>query len=557
MARTANRFNALCDETKPQAAGMMHKPYRVALYARLSDDRDDRKSESIDNQLDIMKSFLSKHPELSDYREYADRGFTGTNFDRPEFSRMMDDVKSGRLNCIIVKDLSRFGRDYLETTNYIEVILPFLEVRLISVNDNFDTDKYDSNKELEVTLKNLANDMYAKDISRKICSTKKQHNETGKYSGGKVPYGYKLDGRGADAKYVIDEKPAEIVREIFKLASGDMCVTDIATYLDEKGISSPGGYWKTGEFLCRDGDNQSGWVGVSVSRILSNEAYIGNIVKGQSRTRLYENEKRHRLDRSEWIVIENVHEPIISKDVFQAARKKLEERTRNVGFSKKGHPENANIINRYKGLVFCGACGRSLTFCHSWKDTANGQKRYSSYMCTDRNKHRTGMRATIQENKLDRIMEEELRAEVQKLTDRKITAESCSAAIEKRKIELEKSVKRIEDNIARLEAAEFDIYQKYCMGIIGREEYLGSRDGYERKLNDCLRQMDDARERLACAQKGMADRLRMIKSMYRVNGKRQLTEELIRLFVERIDVHHGKGVVIKWRFSDMTEEAGL
>ena len=194
MARTANRFNALRDNDVKQAVSdRPHKYFRVAMYARLSVDRDDSKSESIENQLDIMKNYIKDHPELADYREYADCGVSGTTFDRPEFNRMMDDVRSGRINCLVIKDLSRFGRDYLETTNYIEVILPFLEVRLISVNDHFDTYDSNTNKELEVTLKNLANDMYAKDISRKICSTKQQHIELGKYSGGKVPYDISLE----------------------------------------------------------------------------------------------------------------------------------------------------------------------------------------------------------------------------------------------------------------------------------------------------------------------------------------------------------------------------
>ena len=216
MARKKGRYNAIHKEENRMQAEQI-KIWHVALYARLSVEQHDRPGSSIETQLDIMRGYIGKHPELSEYHEYVDRGFSGTNFERPDFNRLMEDVKLGRINCILVKDLSRFGRDYLETTNYIEVILPFLGVRFISVNDHFDTEQEcNENKALEVSLKNLANDMYAKDVSKRLVVTRKQEMERGRFTGSNAPYGYRVDETDPLRHYVIDESAAVVVRDIFQ-----------------------------------------------------------------------------------------------------------------------------------------------------------------------------------------------------------------------------------------------------------------------------------------------------------------------------------------------------
>lgn len=172
---------------------MSQENWRTALYARLSVELINRKSESIENQLELMRKYISGKPEFSEIFEYTDKGFTGTDFYRPAFENMMADVRSGKINCIIVKDLSRLGRDYLETSNLIETIFPFLGVRFISVNDHFDTnEEHNGNKELEIALKNLVNDMYARDVSKRVSTSRKQDQIRGKFLESSVPYGYKI-----------------------------------------------------------------------------------------------------------------------------------------------------------------------------------------------------------------------------------------------------------------------------------------------------------------------------------------------------------------------------
>lgn len=218
MARKSERYNAIAerngvaDADNTMASVSTGKQYRVALYARLSVEKDGCKSDSIESQFMIMENFIKDKPELSQYQKYFDRGVSGTTFTRPDFVRMMDDVKAGRINCIIVKDLSRFGRDYLETGNYIETILPFLGVRFISVNDHFDTvEDCNGNKGLGISLMNLVNDMYAKDVSKRITTAFESCMERGSVLGS-APYGYDRIKDDNGYRLVIDEPAADIVR---------------------------------------------------------------------------------------------------------------------------------------------------------------------------------------------------------------------------------------------------------------------------------------------------------------------------------------------------------
>ena len=286
MARRANRFNAVAPVQQAVDA-VTEKTYRTGLYARLSVEMHSRPSDSITTQLDIMREYVKKHPELSECREYVDSGYSGTNFERPSFNSLMEDIRDGKINCILVKDLSRFGRDYLETTNFIEVILPFLGVRFISVNDHFDTDDtMNENKALEIALKNLVNDMYARDVSKRIVTLRKNEMERGKFTGSNAPYGYRVDEDDPLRHYVVDEGAAEVVRKIFAMAEGGMSLRKIADTLEKEGYAIPGQYLKTGHLLVAEGEERKNWHIGSISNILKNQAYIGNLGQGKRRKRL-------------------------------------------------------------------------------------------------------------------------------------------------------------------------------------------------------------------------------------------------------------------------------
>lgn len=368
MARTKNRFNAVSAEyTVASDVIVPEKKYRVALYARLSVEKVSRPGNSIESQLDIMKAFISSHSEFQEYYEYMDNGYSGTTFERPEFNRMMDDVRSGKINCICVKDLSRFGRDYLETGNYIETIFPFMGVRFISLNDNFDTEQdYNENKSLEIALKNLVNDMYAKDISRRLVVTRKNEMERGKFTGSNAPYGYKVNESDPMRSFVVDEPSAAVVRKIFSMALEGKSIRKISIYLQNKNLSIPAQYLKTGHLYQEDGDEKKVWHIGTLSNILKNQAYIGNLIQGKRKTRLCDNEKRHFTDEEEWIICENAHEPIISRDIFYKVRDLYEKKINESSFSSERGKNISIRDNKYAGLIYCGNCGKKLEYLPEW-----------------------------------------------------------------------------------------------------------------------------------------------------------------------------------------------
>ena len=360
MARKANRFNAVAS-VQQTVETVSDKSFRTGMYARLSTNIASRQSDSIQTQIDIMRAYVKRHPELGDCREYVDKGFTGTNFDRPGFNSLMDDIRDGKINCILVKDLSRFGRDYLETTNFIEVILPFLGVRFISVNDHFDTDaKNNENKALEVALKNLVNDMYAKDVSKRLVVARKQEMERGKFTGSNAPYGYKVNEDDPLRHYVIDEPAAEVVREIYRMAADGKSVRQISIILQERNLSIPGQYLKTGHLHQEEEDEVKIWHVGTISNILRNQAYIGNLVQGKRRTRLCDNEKRHFTPKDEWLITEGTHEPIVSRELYDKVRRLFDKKIKNSPFSSDRGKDSPRKDDKYFNLLFCGTCGKRL-----------------------------------------------------------------------------------------------------------------------------------------------------------------------------------------------------
>ena len=551
MARTANRFNALEDKKKPAVPAVTGKTYRVALYARLSVDRDGRKGESIENQLDIMKGYIKSHPELANYREYIDKGFTGTTFDRPEFNRMMDDVREGQINCLLLKDLSRFGRDYLETTNYIEVILPFLGVRLISVNDHFDTDgKNNANKELEITLKNLANDMYAKDISKKICSSKQQDMLRGKVIGGSAPYGYRIDGDNEYRRYLIDEPAAEIVREMFHLAEGGMTLRDIAADLCGRRISIPGEYKKTGHLYYEDGDRELLWRPSTIGAMLHNEAYIGKLIQGKRRSRMYENEAQSRRPREEWRITEHAHEPIVSEELFYRVGTILENKFSKTTFCEENRRDIPRRNNKYKRLVFCGMCGRKMLYSSSVKSRAGKPYRSYHFLCDNRPEHESGRSISVSENKVDALVASEVRKQAARLSDKGITLESCNQVMEEKLKVLDGRLQKINNRRERIEGVQFDVYQQYALGKMDREAYLSHRDDCEKRILACRDEIKEMEDRIAEHRKQMEKKICVVKSLYRANGRKLPDDELLHMLVDRIVVSADGGMEIRWSFCD-------
>ena len=328
MARTKNRHRSQ-SEIGTEVANGTEKIYIAGIYTRLSQERkEDYRDKS--NSLEMQEELCIKEATEKDikvFRVYKDYEYSGTNFKRPGFLEMMEDVRIGRINCIIVKDLSRFGREYLEISNYIEKVFPFLGVRFISVNDNLDTkDGIKSDKSYEIAIKNIFNDLYAKDISKKVKASKEVKMKQGSFIGAMAPYGYKVNKIDGKRVLVIDEKVADVVRLMFHLASQGKSNIQIARELTET-YTTPAEYKRTGKVF-KDKEDIKQWDTSYISKILSDEVYIGNLIQRIHSNRNDLNLKSKFRDKEEWIITENTHKGLIDKITFENIRE-IKEKKQN------------------------------------------------------------------------------------------------------------------------------------------------------------------------------------------------------------------------------------
>jgi len=562
MARTKNRFNAIAATTEGITV-VGDRRYHTALYARLSVDNNTKQSNSIESQLDIMKSHVRKHPELAECYEYVDNGFTGTNFERPAFNRMMDDIRNGKINCIVVKDLSRFGRDYLETTNYIEVILPFLGVRFISVNDHFDTDnECNENKALEVALKNLVNDMYAKDVSKRLVVVRKQEIERGKFTGSNAPYGYLVDNTDPLRHYIIDEAASAVVREIYQMAVDGKSVRQISLELQERNLSIPGQYLKTGHLYQEEGDEVKVWHVGTISNILRNQAYIGNLVQGRRRSRLCDNEKRHFTDKEEWIITENTHLAIVDKKTYDKVRSIFEKKVKDSCFNSDRGKDIPMKEDKYFDLLFCGNCGRRLLMSSRIKDRGKGLVREYFYQCNatyDIN-NRGYCKANIMEWKLDKTVFIAMKNQVAAIAEKGDAIAFCEDAFAKKLKPLEVDIAKIKGKIAKVEYEENRRYEEYVVGDVSRDELEVFQKESAVQIKKLQNSLKEAERKYQKKEKELADILKLIKSIYKMKSRTELTRELLLLMVDKIIIYPNAFIEIQWKFtewfSNVSEEYG-
>lgn len=321
--------------------------YHVALYIRLSkEDELEGPSQSVTNQQSLLNDFVRQH-SLSVYDTYIDDGWSGTDFERPSFQRMIADIEAKKVNMVITKDLSRLGRDYIMTGHYMERYFPEMRVRYISLLDGIDTGVESTANDI-TPFRAIMNDMYAKDISKKIKSVKHDKQRKGQFIGGKPMYGYKLHPTEKN-KIVIDEEVAPIVKRIFALALDGMSCRKIAALLNEEGVPTPATYcgWKVGN----PGPYTGLWSSERISDMLQNETYIGNMVQGRMVKISYKSKKCIRLPRENWIIVENTHEPLIDKETFMKVRMLVDSRK---------HTRSRTYDFLLKGLIFCHECGYPL-----------------------------------------------------------------------------------------------------------------------------------------------------------------------------------------------------
>ena len=361
MARKSRKNTGAVIEAPVQISNY----FSTAIYVRLSIENSgkDDDGDSIANQISFCKAYLAEHTDLKLYDMYEDNGEKGTNFDRPAFKRMMDDIRGGKVKCVLVKDLSRFGRDYIEAGEYLEKIFPFMGIRFISITDGYDSLTCDDAEgALMIPLKNMINDVYAKDISRKIITSFRARQEKGEFLPAFAPYGY-VKSKEVAYRYEIDQETAPYVRMIFEWKAEGVSHNEICKRLNDMGAVTPArrkvdlGIWRAEKY------KHTVWHGRTIIDIMKNPTYTGCIVYGRIPKSLYEGIKMHRAPEEEWRYVPDAHEPIVSQELFDKVQKMFADRAEKF---KAKMDENAPlrelVTNHFKGKIYCGDCGKRMRF---------------------------------------------------------------------------------------------------------------------------------------------------------------------------------------------------
>lgn len=361
MARKSRKNTGAVIEAPVQISNY----FLTAIYVRLSIENSgkDDDGDSIANQISFCKAYLAEHTDLKLYDIYEDNGEKGTNFDRPAFKRMMDDIRGGKVKCVLVKDLSRFGRDYIEAGEYLEKIFPFMGIRFISITDGYDSLTCDDAEgALMIPLKNMINDVYAKDISRKIITSFRARQEKGEFLPAFAPYGY-VKSKEVAYRYEVDQETAPYVRMIFEWKAEGVSHNEICKRLNNMGAVTPArrkvdlGIWRAEKY------KHTVWHGRTIIDIMKNPTYTGCIVYGRIPKSLYEGIKMHRAPEEEWRYVPDAHEPIVSQELFDKVQKMFSDRAEKF---KAKMDENAPlrelVTNHFKGKIYCGDCGKRMRF---------------------------------------------------------------------------------------------------------------------------------------------------------------------------------------------------
>lgn len=534
---------------------MNQTKFLAAMYLRLSRDDSDvgevtdrggsikSESNSIGNQRELIRAYIHDHEDIELYDIYIDDGFSGSNFDRPEFKRMINDMEAGKVNCIIVKDLSRFGRDYIESGRYIQKIFPSLGVRFIAITDHFDSFHADAGESgIVLPVKNFINDSYCRDISMKVKSQLEVKRKNGECIAAFAPYGYKKAEHDKN-QLVVDEYAAEIVKKIYSWKMEGLAVSAIAGKLNALGILSPKEYKKSVGINFQSGFSGAGtskWSGITVKRILTNEIYLGHLVQGKTEKINYKLKKSVEKPETEWIRVENTHEAIISEDNFQIVQNLLQVDSRISPILEKN--------SLFSGLLFCGDCGEQMI--RRVNRYKGKQKIY--YICSTKNRGEGCTRHSIQEDALVSLVMEAVKKYANCFLEEKILFEKS--------LELEanfESIVHYDREIERLRK-EQDKYYSLCTAlhedlrkeVVTKEEFERLHGEFQRKAVE----YDEARKKQEATIKKMfktgvlsAGRL---KAMQDVVELKEIDRYTLSSMVKKISVYENQRIEIEFNFEN-------
>lgn len=511
-------------------------------YIRLSrEDGDKEESNSVTGQRDLIRDYMSRCPELRECGMKVDDGYTGSNFDRPAFQEMMAEVKAGKINCIVVKDLSRFGRNHLGVGEYLEQLFPFLGVRFIAINDNYDSLHSNvESDELVIPFKNLINEAYCRDTSMKTRSQLEIKRQRGDFIGSFAVFGYRKNPEDRH-RLLVDDYAAGVVRDMFKWKLEGISAGDIADRLSGLGVPTPMEYKRSQgmrystSFRVKE---KSVWSAGMVLRILKNPVYIGVLEQGRVTTPSYKVKRLVVKPREEWAVVENCHEPIIDRYDFESVQKVLALDTRTSVSGK--------AVELFSGMVFCGECGSSMIR----KTVSSCKKRYVYYICAAHKNEKTCSAHSMRIEVLEEIVLEALKRYIQdvidlfdllELTD---TAQLQQAGIKKLQGRLEQK----QEEIDRYQTLLRSLYESLADGVIDRSEYQDLKNNYSRRRAEAEEQAEAIQAEMSQEKGNFTEGRGWMGQFRKCQNIDALDRTIVVSLIERVLIFRDRRVEIVYRW---------
>lgn len=534
---------------------IIDQTFKVAIYLRLSKEDDDlscssgakSESNSISNQRKLIYDFMKLHPELELYDEYKDDGKSGSNFDRAEFQRMMKDIEAGKVNCVVVKDQSRFGRDYIDVGKYKEKIFPKLGVRFITINEGYDSLSATSSDDLAFTINSFVYDFYIRDISTKIRTNLTAKKQNGEYAGAFVAYGYVKDSNDK-SKLVVDQFAADVVRDIFRWKIEGLSPQNIAVRLNELGIPSPAEYKKLSGSNYKTSFQTSSkavWSHVSVRRILKNEIYLGVMIQGKRTTPNYKTKTVVTKAESEWLRVEGTHEAIISVRDFELVQELLRDDT---------HCRAGDVtVPVYAGRIYCGDCGATAVR----KTVSYAGKRYVYYVC-NANKHDKTVcsRHSIREDILGQVIYQTVRHQIDLLLDvDKALRQFENLSWEKHKLkQLDASIEIQEEVVRKNNTLRLGIYEDLRAGLLDRSEYESLKKELAERSAEATAAIEKLNKEKREILDGVSKQQSWIEQFRQYENVTELTRPMVIHLIERINIFEDSNIEIVFRHRNQIEE---
>ena len=524
--------------------------FQATAYLRLSyTENHENESDSIANQKKLIEDYLKGHPDIELVSEKVDDGYSGILFDRPAFQEMMQDIMEGKINCVIVKDLSRLGREYIETGRYLRRIFPAYGVRFIAINDNIDTAHEHAGDDLNISMKNLINDAYCHDISVKTRSALEVKRKKGDYVGACPVYGYRKSEENRN-QLVVDEYAARVVRDIFRAKIDGRSAKRIADELNALGVLSPLAYkisrglpHPKGGFADRP---DAKWSATTVIRILQDEIYTGTLVQGRQGT--YNHKLRNVIQKpdEEWIRVKDAHEAIIRKRDFDLVQHIM-------GLDTRTAPEGEKVY-LFSGLLVCGCCGARMTR----KTNTVGGKKYIYYHCPTGKKHGCPHPVMLREDDLIQCVLASVRAHIKNVVSVDELLNSISEETINR--ELVAGCKaQIAENRAQLEQIgvfKAGLYENFVKGMLDKAEYKSLRDGYTERMEELRSAIDQLRQEMERVTDRTSERQKWAQQFREFSNMTELDRRAVVTLIQSIRIISKTELKITFRYQ-MEYDAAL